>query len=60
MSGYQVTANVLIKNNNKPMKAIQAILFSDNCYYTFLTVVNPQEKNLINDFENILSTFKRK
>ncbi|WP_262151920.1 hypothetical protein [Chryseobacterium foetidum] len=60
MSGYQISANVLIKNNKKPMKAIQAILFSDNCYYTFLTVVKPQEKNLINDFEKILSTFKRK
>ncbi|HTE25800.1 hypothetical protein [Flavitalea sp.] len=60
MSGYQITANIVVKDQRRPMKAVQSILFSDNSYYTFVTIVNPAEQDLIKDFEYILTSFKRK
>lgn len=60
MSGYQITANVVVKDQKQPMKAVQAILFSDNSYYTMVTIVNPTELDLIKDFEYIRTSFKRK
>ncbi len=60
MPGYQVTANIILKENKKPMKLLQAILFSDNYYYAFVAILNPDEQNLIEDFNHIVSSFKRK
>lgn len=56
--GYQIVANVL--KNNKPAKAIQTILFGENYYYNFTAIVPKYTKEILDDYEYILNSFKRK
>jgi hypothetical protein len=56
--GYQITA--LIRHEGKPAKALQTILFGENYYYVFFLIMQSNKQELVNDFENIVRSFKRK
>ncbi|MFZ1530077.1 MAG: hypothetical protein WAT19_15085 [Ferruginibacter sp.] len=58
LDGYQIIANVLQKE--MPYKAVQTILFSENCYYNFTALVPSLTREIMTDYEYILNSFRRK